>query len=68
MRAYQLPRAGGIDGLVKIDLPTPTPDPRRVLVEVAACSLNFRDLVIALGTYPMPAKLHVVLLSHGAGR
>ena len=41
----------GIDGLVKIDLPTRTPDPRRVLVEVAACSLNFRDLAIALGTY-----------------
>ncbi len=67
MRAYQLPQAGGIDALVKAELPTPKPGPRQVLVKVAACSLNFRDLAIVLGTYRMPVKPNLVPLSDGAG-
>jgi NADPH:quinone reductase-like Zn-dependent oxidoreductase len=67
MRAYQLPQATGIDALVKLDLPTPRPGPRQVLVKVAACSLNFRDLAIALGNYRMPIKPDLVPLSDGAG-
>jgi NADPH:quinone reductase-like Zn-dependent oxidoreductase len=67
MRAYQLPQAGGIDALVKVDLPTPKPDRRQVLVRVAACSLNFRDLAIALGKYRMPTRPNVIPLSDGAG-
>ena len=67
MRAYQLPQAAGIDALVKVDLPTPRPGPRQVLVKVAACSLNFRDLAIALGNYRMPIKPDLVPLSDGAG-
>jgi NADPH:quinone reductase-like Zn-dependent oxidoreductase len=51
MRAYQLPRGTGIEALVEVDLPMPKPGPRQVLLKVAACSLNFRDLAIALGTY-----------------
>ncbi|MGH6785130.1 MAG: zinc-dependent alcohol dehydrogenase family protein, partial [Sphingomicrobium sp.] len=38
-----------------------------MLVKVAACSLNFRDLAIALGTYRMPTKPDLVPLSDGAG-
>jgi len=67
MRAYQLPQATGIDALVEVDLPTPKPGPRQVLVKVAACSLNYRDLAIALGTYRMPTKPGLVPLSDGAG-
>jgi NADPH:quinone reductase-like Zn-dependent oxidoreductase len=67
MRAYQLPQATGIDALVRVDLPAPKPGPRQVLIKVAACSLNFRDLAIALGTYRMPAKSNLVPLSDGAG-
>jgi NADPH:quinone reductase-like Zn-dependent oxidoreductase len=67
MRAYQLPQATGIDALVEVDLPMPKPGPRQVLVKVAACSLNFRDLAIALGTYRMPTKPSLVPLSDGAG-
>ena len=45
MRAYQLPKGGaGIDALSVIDRPMPKPLYRQVLVKVAACSLNFRDL------------------------
>jgi NADPH:quinone reductase-like Zn-dependent oxidoreductase len=51
MRAYQLPNGGaGIDALVKIEGPEPKPAYRQVLVKVAACSLNFRDLGIVRGT------------------
>jgi NADPH:quinone reductase-like Zn-dependent oxidoreductase len=67
MRAYQLAQATGIDALVKVDLPVPKPGPRQVLVKVAACSLNFRDLAIVLGTYRMPTKPNLVPLSDGAG-
>ena len=38
-----------------------------MLVKVAACSLNYRDLAIALGSYRMPTKPSVVPLSDGAG-
>ena len=67
MRAYQLTQPTGIDALVEADLPTPKPGPRQVLVKVAACSLNYRDLAIALGTYRMPTKPTLVPLSDGAG-
>ena len=67
MRAFQLPQATGIDALVKIDLPEPKPAHRQVLVKVAACSLNFRDLAIVLGRYRMPTKPSVIPLSDGAG-
>ena len=66
MRAYRL-QATGIEALVKVDLPTPKPGPRQVLVKVAACSLNFRDLAIVLGTYRMPTKGDLIPLSDGAG-
>src|SRR5258708_32729813 len=68
MRAYQLPKGGaGIDALVKIERPDPKPAYRQVLVKVAACSLNFRDLGIVRGTYRMPVRDNIVPLSDGAG-
>ena len=57
----------GIDTLAKVDLPMPKPAHRQVLVKVAACSLNFRDLAIVLGKYRMAAKPNVIPLSDGAG-
>ena len=67
MRAYQLPQATGIEALAKVDLPMPKPAHRQVLVKVAACSLNFRDLAIVLGRYRMAVKPNVIPLSDGAG-
>ena len=68
MRAYQLAKSGaGIEALTKVDRPQPKPGHRQVLVKVAACSLNFRDLGIVRGTYRMPSKENVVPLSDGAG-
>jgi NADPH:quinone reductase-like Zn-dependent oxidoreductase len=68
MRAYQLPKGGaGIDALVSVDLPEPKPQHRQVLVKVAACSLNFRDLGIVRGSYRMPVRDKLIPLSDGAG-
>ncbi len=68
MRAYQLPKGGaGIDALTKVERPDPKPGHRQVLVKVAACSLNFRDLGIVRGTYRLPVPDNVVPLSDGAG-
>ena len=67
MRAYRLSQPTGIDALARIDLPAPQPGPRQVLVKVMACSLNFRDLAIVLGTYRMPSRPNLVPLSDGAG-
>jgi NADPH:quinone reductase-like Zn-dependent oxidoreductase len=68
MRAYQLPKGGaGIDALVKVERPNPKPTYRQVLVKVAACSLNFRDLGIVRGTYRLSVRENVIPLSDGAG-
>ena len=68
MRAYQLPKAGaGIEALTMVERPMPKPAYRQVLVKVAACSLNFRDLGIVRGTYRMSVQDHIIPLSDGAG-
>jgi NADPH:quinone reductase-like Zn-dependent oxidoreductase len=68
MLAYQLPKGGaGIDALIKVERPDPKPAHRQVLVKVAACSLNFRDLGIVRGTYRMPVPDKIIPLSDGAG-
>ena len=67
MRVYHLPKGGaGIEALVQADRPQPTPAYRQVLVKVKACSLNFRDLAIARGSYRMPVRENVIPLSDGA--
>jgi NADPH:quinone reductase-like Zn-dependent oxidoreductase len=68
VRAYQLPKVGaGIDALAIVERPMPKPLYRQVLVKVAACSLNFRDLSIVRGRYHMQARDDVIPLSDGAG-
>jgi NADPH:quinone reductase-like Zn-dependent oxidoreductase len=68
MRAYVLPKGGaGIDALTKTERNEPKPGHRQVLVKVAACSLNFRDLGIVRGTYRVPVPDNIVPLSDGAG-
>ena len=68
MRAYQLPKGGaGIEALKRVELPEPKPQYRQLLVKVAACSLNYRDLGIVRGTYRMPVRDNIIPLSDGAG-
>jgi NADPH:quinone reductase-like Zn-dependent oxidoreductase len=68
MRAYHLSKGGaGIEGLRMVERPDPKPGHRQVLVKIAACSLNFRDLGIVRGTYRMAVPDNIVPLSDGAG-
>ena len=68
MRVYQLSKGGaGIEGLVQVERPDQKPAYRQVLVKVAACSLNFRDLAIARGAYRLPVVANLISLSDGAG-
>lgn len=68
MRAYQLPKAGaGIETLTIVERPEPKPLHRQVLVKVAACSLNYRDLGVVTGGYRAPVRDNLIPLSDGAG-
>src|SRR6202795_268096 len=67
MRVHQLDRPGSLDGLVLAERDIPLPAAGEVLVRVRASSLNFRDLMIINGQYPMPVPSGRVPLSDGAG-
>lgn len=67
MKAYQISSAEGPEHLKLIDLPPAELGPRDVLVKMRACSLNYRDLLVAAGGYPRNDKCPVVPLSDGAG-
>jgi NADPH:quinone reductase-like Zn-dependent oxidoreductase len=67
MRAYQLDRIGSLDGLVLTERDIPSLGVGEVLVRVRASSLNFRDVMILNGQYPMPVPPGRVPLSDGAG-
>lgn len=68
MKAYALDQFGlGLAGLVRRDKPMPEPGPGQVLIKVRARSINYRDLLILSGHYPVPAHTGVTPLSDGAG-
>lgn len=68
MRAYEIREAAGIDGVVlNPERPTPEVGQSEILVRVRATSLNYRDLMIAEGTYRLGAKPNLIPLSDGAG-
>jgi NADPH2:quinone reductase len=49
MRAYRIESFGGAAGLAEID--PPAPGPGEVLLRIAACGLNFADLLMLKGEY-----------------
>lgn len=52
MKAIQVTRSGGPEVLQLIDLPTPTPGPGQIVIEVKAAGINFADIVAREGHYP----------------
>lgn len=66
MKLWTIP-AFGIDQLSLQDAPIPEPAPGQVVVEVHACSLNYRDLMTVTGRYNPRMPLPRVPLSDGAG-
>jgi NADPH:quinone reductase-like Zn-dependent oxidoreductase len=68
MKAYCIERPGvGVDGLLLGERPEPTPGPDEVLVRVRARTVNYRDIRILAGLYPVPGRDGVIALSDGAG-
>jgi NADPH:quinone reductase-like Zn-dependent oxidoreductase len=68
MRLYRLPAIGSIDDLTLVEEEMPRPARGQALVRLRAASLNYRDLMVAGGSYAqgsMPAGL--VPVSDGAG-
>src|SRR5690606_7633920 len=70
MRAWRLPAGSdGFDKLALETLPDPTPGPGEVLIQVRACSINYRDFAVAAGKYFGGAlKAPAIPLSDGAGQ
>jgi len=65
MRQIQLIKPGGLNNISVCDIETPKTKSDEVLIKVAASSLNYHDLLVALGTIPTDDKR--VLLSDAAG-
>jgi NADPH:quinone reductase-like Zn-dependent oxidoreductase len=61
MKSYRANAGSGLAGLRLSEDPEPEPGPREVLGRVRANSLNFRELLILDGTYPLPVKPDVVM-------
>jgi NADPH:quinone reductase-like Zn-dependent oxidoreductase len=68
MRAYEL-RGNGIETLALVERERPRPGPGQVLVRIRATSLNYRDLLVAGGTYLRGGapKRPLVPVSEGGG-
>jgi NADPH:quinone reductase-like Zn-dependent oxidoreductase len=68
MRAWEV-QGNGVETLKLVERPTPRPGPGQVRVRMRAASLNYRDLLVASGTYARggPPKRPLVPLSDGAG-
>jgi NADPH:quinone reductase-like Zn-dependent oxidoreductase len=68
MRKYILPKgATSPDALTIVETDTPKPGRGQVLIRVRACSLNFRDQIIASGRYFGPVAEDLTPLSDGTG-
>lgn len=66
-KQYFLPDKTGFDSLVLCDVPKTAPKYGQILVRIKAVSLNWRDGIIAMGTYPFPGPDALVPGSDGAG-
>lgn len=67
MKSYHAQKGAGLASLRVKEHAVPVPGPYEVLVQVRASALNYRDLAILWGTYPLPIKPDGVPLADGAG-
>ena len=64
---YRLVSQSGFDGIRSFQEPIPSAGKYEVLVKVRSVALNFRDIAIATGQFPLPVKKDVVPCSDMAG-
>lgn len=67
MHAWLCSNPIGVDDLTWQELPTPTPGPHEVLIQIEAASLNFPDLLIVQNKYQMKPPLPFVPGAEYAG-
>lgn len=68
MKRYHLVGANGPASLVHdLDYDPGPPGPGEVRLRLHAASLNFRDILICRGLYPLPVKSDLIPVSDGAG-
>ena len=68
MRAYQLIDGNDVKALAITERPAPQAGAGQVVIDVKACSLNYRDLLVVKGSYASSGRASgVVPLSDGAG-
>ena len=60
MRSYRISQVGSLDDLKTVEEAIPVPGPGQVRVRVRASALNFRDLALLTGMFPVPVKADVV--------
>jgi len=67
MKAYRISHGGKIDGLQLENIVERPLDPYEVRVKVRTVSLNYRDLMVANGEYPVKIDIPITPCSDGAG-
>jgi len=67
MKAIVIQGAFGLDSLTQVDLPDPVPQRDEVVIRMRAASLNYRDLMVVMGTYNPRQPLPLVPFSDGVG-
>lgn len=67
MHAWLCSEPTGVEALAWTELPTPTPKPGEVLVEIRAASLNFPDLLMVQNKYQIKPPLPFVPGAEWAG-
>jgi NADPH:quinone reductase-like Zn-dependent oxidoreductase len=67
MQAFRIHPGKGISSLERVERPRPKLSARDVLVRIHAVSLNFRDLMVADGSYPVASDKPPIGCADGAG-
>jgi len=64
----EIPASGVMDELALLEIPRRKPGPHEVEIEIFAAALNFRDVMKALGIYPMNSDIDLLLGDECSGR
>jgi NADPH:quinone reductase-like Zn-dependent oxidoreductase len=68
MKAWEIRGQFGLEHLSLQERPEPVCGPDQIVVEIAAVSLNYRDLMVVRGTYNPRQPLPLIPVSDGCGR
>ncbi|MSQ60539.1 MAG: NAD(P)-dependent alcohol dehydrogenase [Betaproteobacteria bacterium] len=67
MKLYELQHKPGLDSITLAERADPKPGPGQILIKAKAWSLNYRDLLVAKGSYGAPPPMGRIPLSDGVG-